>query len=115
MHTPKLFFASDFVVSIVVQMEVLELIQCTEAAPFKKRCSSIRVNLVFLNFPELKAELVDPMGNLRSSKETIIYWNNETIKQFVDPRDGKKQKFFHGETSYTFALNVGYIESGLWR
>lgn len=63
----------------------------------------------------VKAELVDPMGNLRSSKETIIYWNNETIKQFVDPRDGKKQKFFHGETSYTFALNVGYIESGLWR
>jgi hypothetical protein len=55
------------------------------------------------------------MGNLRSSKETIIYWNNETIKQFVDLRDGKKQKFFHGETSYTFALNVGYIEAGLWR
>ena len=58
--------------------------------------------------------MVDPKGNLRSSQETIINWNNETIKQFVDPRDGKKRNF-HGETSYTFALNVGFIESGLWR
>ena len=58
--------------------------------------------------------MVDPLGNLRSSQETVINWNNETIKQFIDPRDGKNREF-HGETSYTFSLNIGYIEPGLWR
>ena len=65
----------------------------------------------------VKAELLDPRGNLRTVTETLIQWNNQTIQQFVDPRDGRHrdQKGFHGELAHVFALNVGYAEAGLWR
>lgn len=45
----------------------------------------------------VKAELVDPKGNLRVEQETVIEWNNRTVRTFVDPRDGHKRDFYHGE------------------
>ena len=61
------------------------------------------------------AQLIDPKGNVRVSRDKWIEWNNETIIHFVDPKDGKNRSTYHGETSYVFALTAGYLESGLWR
>ena len=59
--------------------------------------------------------MLDPEGNLRSSEEVVINWNNETVKSFVDPRDGHFRQYFHGELSHTFALHVGYAQAGFWK
>ena len=60
------------------------------------------------------AQLIDPKGNIRVTQEKWLHWNNETIRYFPDPKDGLNRTYHHGETSHTFALTVGYLESGLW-
>ena len=61
------------------------------------------------------AQLIDPKGNVRVSQEKWLHWNSETIRHFPDPKDGLNRTYHYGETSHTFALTVGYLESGLWR
>lgn len=61
----------------------------------------------------VRADLIDPLGNIRARQDKLIEWNNSTIQHFVDPRDGQNRSL-HGEVAYSFALTPGISEPGIW-
>ena len=63
----------------------------------------------------IRAELVDPHGNIRTMKRKEIIWDRLHIHMFNDYKDGTN-KTFHGEWGHTFDLAVSGLEPpGIWK